>query len=97
MPLPPSLAFCLLLKISWGNPYLKVLDLANLFVADAPMKNEQFSFTPSQSTLKNRSKTVLCFRGLTVRINRFSEVGSGSTAFGSATPGTMERLWASRS
>ena len=34
---PPSIAFCLLLKISWGNQYLQILDLANLFVADAPM------------------------------------------------------------
>ena len=35
---PSSLAFCLLLKISWGNPQLKILDLANLFDADAPKK-----------------------------------------------------------
>ena len=26
------------LKISLGNPYLKILDLAKLFIADAPMK-----------------------------------------------------------
>ena len=34
---PPSLVFFYLLKISWGNPHLKILDLANLFVADAPI------------------------------------------------------------
>ena len=37
---PPSLAFCLLLKIILRHPYLKILDLANLFVADAPMKKK---------------------------------------------------------
>ena len=55
---PPSLAFCLLLKISWGNPYLKILDLANLFVADAPMKNKSRNLVlpPSQNTLKYGSE-----------------------------------------
>jgi len=29
------------------HPYLKILDLANLFVADAPIKKiKKFSFTP---------------------------------------------------
>ena len=37
---PPSLTFCLLLKVSGGKPYLKILDLANLFVVDAPMKKK---------------------------------------------------------
>ena len=57
-PLPPLL-LCPLLKISLGNPYLKILDLTKLFVADAPMKKKKekkFSFTPSQSTLKYGSK-----------------------------------------
>ena len=37
--LRPSLPFlCLLLKISWGNPYLKILDPPNLYVADVHMK-----------------------------------------------------------
>ena len=35
---PSPLAFCLLLKIILRHPYLKILDLANLCVADAPMK-----------------------------------------------------------
>jgi len=35
---PSSLAFCLLLKIMMRHPYLKILDLANLFDADAPIK-----------------------------------------------------------
>ena len=45
---PPSLYFCLLLKIIIWHQYLKILDLANLFVADAPMKkkNKKYSFTP---------------------------------------------------
>ena len=37
----PSLSFCLLLKIIMRHPYLKILDLANLFVADAPTKKNQ--------------------------------------------------------
>ena len=43
-----GISFCLLLKIIMRNPYLKILHLANLFVADAPMKKKfkQFSFTP---------------------------------------------------
>ena len=36
--LPPSAkVFCPLLKIYIGNPYLKILGLSKLFVADAPM------------------------------------------------------------
>ena len=35
---PSSLSFCLLLKIIMRHPYLKILDLANLFVADAPLR-----------------------------------------------------------
>ena len=55
---PPSLIFCPLLKISLGNPYLKILDLTKLFIADASMKKKikKFSFTPSQSTLKYGSE-----------------------------------------
>ena len=34
--------FCTPLKISLRNQYLKILDLAILFVADAPMENIQF-------------------------------------------------------
>ena len=44
---PPFLPFCFLLKISLGDPYLKILDLANLFVAVAHIKKiKKFSFTP---------------------------------------------------
>ena len=35
---PPALVFLPLLKISLVNPYLKILDLAKRFVADAPIK-----------------------------------------------------------
>ena len=55
---PPCLGFCPLLKISFRNPYLKILDLSKLFVADAPMKKniQNFCFTPSQSNLKYGSE-----------------------------------------
>ena len=65
---PPSLAFCLLLKIILRHPYLKILDLANLFVADAPIKTkiQKFSFTTSQSLLKNRSNNRPCLGELSI-------------------------------
>ena len=54
---PPCYDFCTLLKLSLGKPYLKILDLSILFVADAHMKNkEQFSFTSSHSILKYGSE-----------------------------------------
>ena len=63
---PPSLFLCLLLKISWDNPYLKILDLANLFVADVPMKKKKkIGPPPPQSTFKYRSKNRPWGRGLT--------------------------------
>ena len=48
VPPPSRLLFAFLHQISWGNPYIKILDLANLFVAYAPMKKKikKFSFTP---------------------------------------------------
>ena len=48
----PPLVFWPLLKISLINPYLKILDLAKLFVADAPIKKQikKSIVTPSQST-----------------------------------------------
>ena len=36
----PTVVFCPLLKISFGNPYLKILDLQKLFVVDAAMKKK---------------------------------------------------------
>ena len=44
---PPSLFLSLLLKLSWGNQYLKIIDLANLFIADVPMKKNQKIWSPS--------------------------------------------------
>ena len=38
---PPSISFCHLLKIIVRHPYLKILDLASRFVADALMKKCQ--------------------------------------------------------
>ena len=32
------MVFCSSLKMPVGNPYLKILDIAKLFVADAPKK-----------------------------------------------------------
>ena len=48
---PPPLFFCPLLKISLGNPHLKILDLSKLFISDAPMKKKfkKFIFTPSHA------------------------------------------------
>ena len=46
---PPTLVLCLLLKLSWDNPYLKILDLANIFVADVPIKKNQHIWSPSPS------------------------------------------------
>ena len=44
---PPPLGFYPLLKISLGNPYLKILDLSKLFIADAPVKKKStFLFYP---------------------------------------------------
>ena len=62
---PPPFCFCPLLKISLVNPYLKILYLTKLFVADAPMKKiKEFSFTFSQSTLKYGSKNLPWPKGL---------------------------------
>ena len=58
---PPSLSFFLLLKIIMMHPYLKILDLANLFVADADMKKKSRNLVihPSQGTLKYGSENLL--------------------------------------
>ena len=58
------MGLCTVLKLKHGG---KILDLANLLVANAPMKKKirKFSFTSSQSTLKNRSENRLCSEGLT--------------------------------
>ena len=55
---PPSIYFCLLLKFIIRHSYLKILDLANPFVADAPMKKKSRNLVlpPSQSTLKYGSE-----------------------------------------
>ena len=66
----PFLAFFLLLKIILTHPYLKILDLANLFVADAPMKKKSRNLVLpfSQSTFKygseNMRERVKCVLGL---------------------------------
>ena len=43
---PPILVFCPLLKISLGNPYLKILDLTKLFIVDTPMKKKKIVLPP---------------------------------------------------
>ena len=53
--------FLLLLKISWGNPYLKILDLANL--CNAPTKKKKIVLPPL-STLNYRTKNCPWTRGL---------------------------------
>ena len=54
---------CLLLKNIMRHPYLKILDLANLFVADAPMKKKsKIILLPSHSTLKYGSEYRPCMK-----------------------------------
>ena len=67
--------FCPLLKISLGNPYLKILDFTKLFISDAPMKKEgqKHSFIPSQSTLKYGSKKP----PMTEKVKREGETEKG--------------------
>ena len=47
------------LKICSGNPYLKILDLSKLLLR-MPIWEKEFSFTPSQSTLKYWSENRSC-------------------------------------
>ena len=50
--LPPIVDFFASTQISVSNPYLKILDLSKLFVADAPMKKiEKYSFTYLRSLI----------------------------------------------
>ena len=61
----PPVVFCPLLKKSPGNPYLKILDLSQLLVADTPMHFflQQILFTPSDSTFMTPStKTFFNFK-----------------------------------
>ena len=51
----PALVFCPLIKISLGNPYLKIIDISKHIVADAPLnkkKSTKFVLPLSQSTFK---------------------------------------------
>ena len=43
--------FCPFLKISLGNPYLKILTISKLFVADAPKKRKKTLILPPLRTL----------------------------------------------
>ena len=60
---PHPVVFCPLLKKSSGNPYLKILDFSQLFIADAPMKKnpKKFSFIPAQSTFRTPSTKIFSF------------------------------------
>ena len=51
---------------TFHSKYLKILDLANLFVADDPMKKKSRNLVlpPSQSTLKYGSENCPWVRGL---------------------------------
>ena len=59
---PPCLDF--LLKISLVNPYLKILDLANLLVANAPIKKIQKNSLPPLRSLYLGLKNRPWFEGL---------------------------------
>ena len=62
---PPALVFCPLLKISLFNPYLKILDLAKHFVADAPIKkyNKKIFLPPLRSLQNLGPKTAHGLKG----------------------------------
>ena len=62
-----KLSLCILLKISWGNPYLKIIDLANLFFRMSLWKKKKIVPPPPQSTLKYRSKNRPWGRGLKIK------------------------------
>ena len=90
---PPSIFLCLLLKVSWDNPYLKILDLANLFVADVPMKkinkknwlpSEQFEISVQKPPMHERVNTFY-----------FLEVSMVSRAKAPVTP-TLSRAQSGR-
>ena len=49
--LPPPLVFCPLLKKSSGNPYLKIIDFSQLFIADAPEKESKNLGSPLRRAL----------------------------------------------
>ena len=52
---PPAVVFCLVLKKSLDNLYLKTLDFSQLFVADAPMREKikQLVFPPLRTLFLN--------------------------------------------
>ena len=53
--------FCPLLKNSSGNPYLKILDFSQLFIADEE-KNTKFLFYPrAEHFWDNRYKNIFFF------------------------------------
>ena len=62
---PPSLFFCPLLKISLGNPYLKIIDLTKLFIADASMKKKikNFCLPPLRALWNMGPKTAHSRKG----------------------------------
>ena len=49
--------------ISLGKPYLNILHLAKLFVADAPIKKKKIGVTPSHSTLNYGSENSPWMKG----------------------------------
>ena len=62
---PHALVVCPLLKISLVNSYLKILDLAKLFFAEAPIKKntKKIFLLPFRSLLNMGPKTALGLTG----------------------------------
>ena len=56
------IAFCLLLKISWGIPYLSILDLKKLFVSDAHMKKKKMILPPLRALWKSMKEHLFSGR-----------------------------------
>ena len=75
-----GVAFCPLLKISLGNPYLKIFELSKLFVTDVFMKKKKSKnivlLRPSQSALKYGSENLPCMRGLILSLSLFLRFAS---------------------
>ena len=62
---PHCLGFCTLLKISSGNPCLKIISLAKLFVADAPKKKKLKNLVlPPLKAIWNMGRKAARDRGL---------------------------------
>ena len=67
-----SCGFCLLLKKSTGNPYLKILDFYKLFIADAPVKKNNSNEIEIVKSAEEKHLSDICkCLGFNVYLNYF--------------------------